>query len=698
MFTVILLSASARQRLGRWEPLFQPFADKVAFCEWNPSPAADSISTAAPDLIDTLDGRRKWRAIVVDTAVEDGRELPDPENPFDYKPHDESGVPPGQLKLEHSPHAMVRLSHLLLGYPDMGAKGFAPQVSYWDPEANTTVYETPPDEASTPEALSAALDGYRARLVTHSDVQVTYAMVDYTDDEKAQHDALSAHYRLQHPRPSQVLFVASRIPVEANLARDLHRAWDEDIDTGPSRFVERNDYSPSSRFAVCPLPAPGHSTFDREELNFWLSILTLAINNLPASALQAERLYRVSLEFNDETLTNILNDHLSRLSAARDALDKKIRRPDRPNYQRISEVLHQQVIPIDFDDLDANSVSISSSGFALIPPSASSDGGIWNDRVVSLRTNVDSYVRHPRRVLARAVNTTRLQTNTFRGERDVLDEIEKDELSDEIIKRTTELAQPATAEILDRTRLDELLSDNDQKVRMALASRLHLGTVLAALAVVVVTWMVAMAPFMYQSITAGGSQGQLAVLITAIAILVCVACSFIVLLFFRLRIRSLVLRMNRDLTTFTSRVKNGASAFSAFLSDLVTYMHGQALLHATSEYNTSLKVTKHHLEEVRRKVSDQIETEKRILREIGKAPEIESSTWHLSSLSDDNFESLMQIFQWPTGARQLELNSSGDKLTSPYDFLSRLNVSDLNFRERHPQAPSLAENSSGDSR
>jgi hypothetical protein len=156
--------------------------------------------------------------------------------------------------------------------------------------------------------------------------------------------------------------------------------------------------------------------------------------------------------------------------------------------------------------------------------------------------------------------------------------------------------------------------------------------------------------------------------------------------------------MDNDLRAFTSRVKNGASGFSKFLSDLVTYMHGQALLHATSEYNTSLKMTKHHLEEVRRKVSDQIETEKRILREIGQAPEIESSTWHISSLSDDNFESLMQIFQWPTGARQLELNSSGDKLTSPYDFLSRLNVSDLNFRERHPKAPSLAENSSGDSR
>ena len=695
MFTVILLSASARQRLGRWAPLFQPFANELAFCEWNPNPTAMSISTAAPDLIDTLDGRRKWRAIVVDTAVEDGRELPDPENPFDYEPRDESGIPPGQLKLQHSPHAMVRLSHLLLGYPDMGAKGFAPQVSYWDPETNATVYETPPAEAATPEALSTAMDEYRARLVTHSDVQVTYKMVDYTDDEKRRYEDLSAHYRLQKPPPSQVLFVASRIPVEGIEERDLHRAWDENIDTGPSRFVERNDYSPSSRFAVCPLPAPGHSTFDREELNFWLSILTLAINDLPASALQAERLYRVSLQWEDEILTKTLNDHLSRLSAARDTLDKKIRRQDRPDYKRISEILRKHEIRIDFDDLDANTVSVHSSGFDLIPQSTISDAGKWNDRMASLRTTVDSYVRHPRRLLARAVNTTRLQTNTFRGERDILDEIENEELSDEITKRTTELAQPATAAILDRTHLDELLNENDQKVRMALLNRLHGSTVLAALAVVSVTWMIAMAPFMYQSITAGSSQGQLAILVTAIAILVCVACSFVVLLLIKRHIRSLIRRMNNELKTFTLRVKNGASAFSEFLSDLVTYMHGQALLRATTEYNTSVKKTKHRLEAVRRKVSDQIETEKRILRAIGETPEIES-TGHISSLSDD--KSLMQIFQWPKGARQLELNSSGDKLTSPYDFLIRLNVSDLNFRERHAQAPSLAENSSGDNR
>lgn len=681
MFTVILLSSAAHARLRRWASLFDPFQDSVQFCEWNQSTMANTLSAAAPGLADIISGHREWRAIVVDTAVEDGRVLPDPENPFDYEAGDQSGFPADQLRLDHSPHPMVRLSHMLLGYPEMGAKGFVPRVSYWNPDTGTRVYAESPDQSESDGVVSDAMAQYQARLIANTDVQVHYGELQHTQQEWDRYRDMTDHYRIRHPRPAEVIFMATRIPVETDPTGDVRKAWGEGIDTGPSRFVERNDYSPSCRFVVCPLPAPGHSSFESEELNFWLSVLTLATSSLPASSLQAERLYRVTLEVNSDLLAQMLNEHLSHMAAARDLLARRIKRPDPPDYRTVSEVLQQHHIPIDFQDLDASEVKVSGSGFSLAPDSTSQEFGLWHERVASLRSHIDSYVRRPRRVLARTVTETREQTAAFLGEPRILSEIDRDELVEEITKRTARLAQPATVDILDRRRLAAVVNDYDGRMRKVLAARMSRGTVSVAGGVVALAWLTALAPYVVHSGFIGLNEATDAwIAVAAIgAFLMGIGLTALVLM--RRRVIALARRMNLALISFTTRVKSGAAAFSSYLSDLVTYMQGQAILLASSEHDETMHSARRQAEVALRSINDRMNREKSIVLELGHTPQIQASSPATVPLDPNDWQSWSHIFQWPIGTRAAALNSSGETIAAPYDFLARINVSDLRLRE-----------------
>ena len=128
MFTVILLSDRAAPSFDKWRTLFDPFVLRgdVAFCEWNQSSGARTLSKAVPTLAETIVGKKDWRVVVVDWAagIEDSRERVDPENPFDFIDNigddPETGRPAEQLSMQDSPHALIRITHLLLGYPEIG--------------------------------------------------------------------------------------------------------------------------------------------------------------------------------------------------------------------------------------------------------------------------------------------------------------------------------------------------------------------------------------------------------------------------------------------------------------------------------------------------------------------------------------------------------------------------------------------------
>ena len=54
----------------------------------------------------------------------------------------------------------------------------------------------------------------------------------------------------------------------------------------------------------------------KELTEFWLAVLTVVINRIPASTLQAYKLYRLNVDISGEELSAMLNSHLNKMEAA----------------------------------------------------------------------------------------------------------------------------------------------------------------------------------------------------------------------------------------------------------------------------------------------------------------------------------------------------------------------------------------------
>ena len=131
MHTVIILSKHSSDLLREYRYLFQPFVDKgaISFCDWNE--AGTDLKSAVPDIYKCIKGKPDWRAIVLNTdsmAVHTSGPVADEKNPFDFPGEtvNDTEIP------RESNVPMIRLSHMLCGYPAATVKNFEKGFEYYD--------------------------------------------------------------------------------------------------------------------------------------------------------------------------------------------------------------------------------------------------------------------------------------------------------------------------------------------------------------------------------------------------------------------------------------------------------------------------------------------------------------------------------------------------------------------------------------
>ena len=139
MHTVIILSKHSSDLLREYRYLFQPFVDKgaISFCDWNES--GTDLETSVPDLYKQIRGKVDWRAVIVSAEPVYGNRkgpVPDEKNPFDFPVEAakaaEDAVP------QDSAIPLVRLTHMICGYPAAPVKNFEEAYEYVDVETGAT--------------------------------------------------------------------------------------------------------------------------------------------------------------------------------------------------------------------------------------------------------------------------------------------------------------------------------------------------------------------------------------------------------------------------------------------------------------------------------------------------------------------------------------------------------------------------------
>ena len=685
MFTVILVSRAAQASLDRWRDLFTPFEQQglIAFCTWNAGSSPRSLHEAAPDLPAAIKGKREWRAMIIGTGDETAnlRRTGADFNPFDLSMAAEAPDMVSTTLGEPSPHSVIRLTHMLLGIPELGPKGFEPELSYEDPDTRQRVYFGD-FAAQHPDLTEDELRSrFEAGFLLGHNRQTHYRVIDPTPEEVEAHAALARLYELDQIPPSEVLLMATRVTTRQSPGDFLELAWSSGESKLPSRFVERNNYPASTRFLVFDLKPPSHTEFDFNELLFALSVLTLALNDVPSSGLQAERLYHVELDVDKPELADMLNDHLGQLVRVRDYIQTRLKDERVRSSVVLREVLPRTAVTVDFERLKGEGLAVSLSGYSLASDRPGDDASRWQESVGTLRSEAERFMRLPSRALQQAVLDARAKEAALATDATPLTDIDIAELEVELASRSDGLVRRASGISVTSEQLDALIRSNNSRITGAIHERMRWGSIMMASGVVLGAWSIALLPYLLASLFDGGINLAESLLLTAIVLGIVAAVGVLTLEVMRRQLLALLRTLNRELRDFVAQVGHGAEEYSAFLSDLVTYASGRRRLLNERRRVSQRRAEKLHLHSLLRRIEERIDTEKSLIRSLDQPIQIEQGGHVVADVEQYGAFKAGQVLLWQPGRTACEFNNSGDKVAAPYAFVTRLEVRDLSITE-----------------
>ena len=709
MFTVILLSDSAKQLFAPVRVYFEPFVESgaIAFCDWNQALRARDLREAVPELPSLIRGKKSWRAVVVDhpnwPLEEHEVDERERENPFDFLDNTNPS-----LNLSDSKHALIRLSHILLGYPQMSSKTFRPYLQFEDAETGEPRAGNPRElliDFCRQSEVSVEFDfdsippdddawfGIATPVLAqkHNNVRRLFAEVEYSDAEHRTHEELSERYRMKEVRPSEVIFIATRAVREEDEKDQLKRAWQTNVEQNSSRFVERNDYPPMSRFAVYDLLEPENSGYEQDLLRFWLGVLTISRNMLPPGGFQADRVYQLGVEFGVSELGDMLNSHISRLAMMRDHLDHLIAVRPRPPQIEVSELLAPVETDVDFDSLGGEELEASSTGYGLASDKPRDEHRRWSEEVLRVSAAATLFMRKPRRMVARAVHSARELLHRSNREPVALDEFERDDLEEQLAKRLRPLVVPTTTELLDHRRMQRTIDTGDSHVRELIRQRMQFRTITFSVAVVLGIWFAAFLPYLIQAGRQGGVAIVEAICVTLLVIGVAAGCCLLTLFVLRRWLLSRILGFNHGVRFEVASVRSGAAHFADYLSLFVTYRRGAQELRNSLRADEIRLARLERLKSLQSRVIRQIQEEKGIVHSIGVPLQVHRTSQGMLDFDVDDPATERMLFRFPEGDAMIPFNDSGEYIVAPYDFVRRLSLSRLPVFERKQSVGSEAQ-------
>jgi len=687
MFTVILVSDQSRRLLKRWKDLFSPFEERgdVAFCTWNSSVSVDSLDRAAPTLAEALRGKSEWRAIVVGTGESPGEGSNDSaENPFDFARTQSRGGArgaPGNEPFKRSPFPLVRLTHMLLGFPELGPKGFTSDPSYFDPGRDTRVFKSEFLLAHQNSNEEDAESAFQSALLLGHHPQTHYHVDHYSPDERQEHERLTLHYTARQSIPNEVILLSPRSPSPPSVEEALRASWQSHDDYVQSRFVERNNYPASCRFAVFDMKPLGHVGFDLEEMKFALGLLTLAINELPASSVQAERLYRLGINVDEARLGSTLNSHLGDLVAVRQYIDMQLR-THRPAVRSANtEVLPSVSVVVNLDKIKGDDLKVPTNGYGLSSDRHGNDSERWRRDMTDLDREAARFMREPPRALQDAVLYAQEQAASLETDDDLMSDIDLLELEEALAESSRGLVRRASGEIIDSAKLRRLIEINSEGISAAINERMRWNTVLIALGVVTGSWAAALLPYLVGSMFNGGVNFAESLLVFLLVLAMILGVGLLTLEVMRRHLLRLIRTFNDDLKAFAGSVIKGAQLYGGFLSDLVTHADGRRRLAAARQNAQQRRDARAALQRLRARIEDRIESEKTIIRSLDEPVRIDHDTRLFAALEERGISHAARVLLWEPSEGRCDFNSSGDTIRSAYGFVTTLSLEDLALTE-----------------
>lgn len=663
MFTVIIQSKRSSDLMREHKFLFKPFVDEgtVAFCDWNES--GTDVRSSVPDLYNIVKGKKEWRALILNTdSIYDYKGVlkPDRNNPFDYSLSDAEDMP------HESPIPLIRLTHIIGGYSATPTKEFEKGFEYTDHESGEKLRVRESD-LTEEEIHQLSMDYYDSLTAVYIEKEEDPQRVMLQEE-------LAEKYSFTDIRPTEILLISTKKKFENNEKSRIVESWKNHLEMTSSSFWERNKYPNNCRFLFVDITNTDNSMYQKELTEFWLSVLTLAINRIAASTLQAYRLYKLHVDVSNEELAKILNLHLNKMVSVYAFVKEQLKLRPEYSFDEEEEIVHRQIIPIAIEKNEGKDLYMNFGEIGLCRDCLEDENVFWNSQLRQKKDNLARYLKFPRRAIDKAANRLKLRTESFVGEHYELDKFQLADLKEYMSELELKIMSSGVENVVDKRKIDEAIAKIDKKVKKEIGFRLRKKTVVVGGLIILALVFGGYIPYLIQAakITTGTLLAGLGLTLLILAVS---ACGGLIALFLqRKQIISVMKKFNDLMRGVANNVRSYASKFEDYFSNICTYMKAQSILDGIHMRKENAMSNYSLLNAHKQALQSAIERERDWISAYGinRVDEMIPTVTSFFKMEVIPKENSLYYFTANNDETDIPINSTGDFVTSPYKFVEKL--------------------------
>lgn len=677
MHTVVITNRSSDQLLANTQFLFRSFVDdasddaKLSFCEWNPGGV--NFDSALPGLRDTLLEAPEWRAVIVIDPVDS---MSDQvalgafgDNPFDFKIN--KGKDAAVTTPEESSVPLIRLTHILAGFPPLETKGWDEVYTNIDSETGERVELRKSDCG---EDFSKKLAQFKSKY-GHG-LTVTSEEIPHSDEDIEAYKDLVVKYRRDFFSPSEVILISTRKYSPERIAYE-NSGMVKDDEATDMEFWKRNNYPDICRFVCFDYEDPNARVPIKEKFEFAASVLTLCTNRIPASSLQAYNLYKMQVDISKDCLGIALSNHLGILFATKRYVEREIEKMLPMSFSEDADLLPPERIPVKLQAIDEDVLKVNTSGLGLASDCPQNEAVRWHKDVANSEKHVGKLLRLIARILEGHLKETRRKTNSFLGKEVSLDKFQVEDLREKIYGIEKKIFLSESRSTLKFAKYQIRLKDKDERTQRHIATRMNTNMIVLAGLAIAGIFSMGLLPYLYNILInqfALSSGAALGFVVLSLAVL-CVGglCALFVQ---RIQLRLRMGEYNGVIILLLNAIRRGSIQFETYLSDICTYMKGKSILIGADLGKSGRLTARRILEGHKRSIEALIVAQQELAASYGITLKVIKTSFDEGTLSLEKNSDNSRIYRLSKSrkGKTLELNQSGDYLDAPYDFIVGLHI------------------------
>lgn len=637
MYSVLIQNQETMESFHQFLPIFMNAINegRIGVCQW--MEAGTTIETAVPEIYDLTSDKEEWRAVIV--RIEDGACMAAcpsrPENPYDFAVNADAN-----LCTRENPVPLVRLTQMLGGVP-------APVIHFECEQIR--------EENQAP--------------------RVIYRPTVNEEDEKA-YQELSKKYHFNGKMPSEIILVSLRIRRDIR-GEGVRKAWQLNKEADSSEFWKRNGYPSACRFTFFEMDRQGSTQKTADLFGVWTAVMLLATNDIDPSTLQAYKLHRIAVDFDRQSMRDVMQETIGRVLSARQFIRKSIQREiDQKADEEVILPDYKLQAPVVLKLPPRSDIHVNENAFKLTAQTSTSDLEMWNDMKERAEKGVESITTCVRRSLDQTAERVRRYCNYTESEIFPLDRYQAEDLGtdlDRLYRKIFELRSELPChDTADRRKMSELIKNVKDKLLKRVTTRQAVGGYAIAAAAFLLTLTPAIV--FYQKYGWGSWWG---IGLAAFAGLVIFAIAeLLVLLLQKAELRAQLRQFNGFISGVMARISENASMFSKYMSGIASYIHGSSFLSLLRRKkflrDEAQFYKQNHIAAINAFLVDLKEWSTAFHLPVSfEAAEIDESL----TVDTDLLPRLNPLYTFETQASySVPVNSAGDTIESPFSFIARLQI------------------------